>query len=41
MIEDLKSQSGTFVNEERITEHRLTDGDRVQVGDVELVFHSA
>jgi len=39
-IKDLKSQSGTFVNQERITECRLSDGDRVQVGDVELVFHS-
>jgi hypothetical protein len=41
MIKDLKSQSGTFVNRERVTECQLSDGDRVQVGDVELVFHSA
>jgi len=41
MITDLESQSGTFVNQERITECQLADGDRVQVGDVELVFRSA
>lgn len=41
VIRDLASQSGTFVNRERITECQLSDGDRVRIGDVELVFHSA
>ena len=38
VLADLKSQNGTFVNGERITEWALTDGDRVTIGDVELVY---
>jgi hypothetical protein len=37
-IRDLKSQNGTLVNGERITEVLLTDGDRVQIGEVQLTF---
>jgi EAL domain-containing protein (putative c-di-GMP-specific phosphodiesterase class I) len=33
-IRDLKSTNGTFVNGQRIDEHRLTDGDLVVIADV-------
>lgn len=36
-ITDLESTNGTFVNGTRIETARLTAGDRVQVGRVELV----
>ncbi len=39
-IRDLQSQNGTFVNGERVTEHRLADGDRIAIGDAQLVFRS-
>ena len=39
-IKDLKSRSGTYVNEESVTECALADGDRIKIGDVELVFRS-
>jgi pSer/pThr/pTyr-binding forkhead associated (FHA) protein len=38
VLADLGSQNGTFVNGERVTEHELLDGDRVMIGDVELVY---
>jgi hypothetical protein len=41
LLRDLQSQNGTFVNGHRITEHVLADGDRVRVGNIELVFHYA
>lgn len=37
-LKDLGSLSGTFVNTKKITECTLADGDRIKVGDVELVF---
>jgi FHA domain len=40
-VKDLESRSGTFVNEEKVTECILADGDRIKVGEVELVFRSA
>lgn len=36
-IRDLDSTNGTFVNGQRIETARLSPGDRVQVGRVELV----
>ena len=39
-IRDLGSTNGTFVNGERITSQRLTDGDRLNVGRTALVFHA-
>jgi len=39
-IIDLRSSNGTRVNDERVTEHVLVDGDRVQVGQTLLVFLS-
>jgi hypothetical protein len=39
-IRDLGSTNGTFVNGERITSKRLTDGDRVNVGRTALIFRA-
>ena len=39
-IRDLGSTNGTFVNGERITSQRLTDGDRVNVGRTVLTFRA-
>jgi DNA-binding winged helix-turn-helix (wHTH) protein len=37
-IEDLASKNGTFVNGERVTSRRLSDGDEIRLGSVELTF---
>ncbi len=37
-IRDLKSQNGTFVNGEPVTERALADGDRIVIGDAAFVF---
>ena len=39
-IRDLGSTNGTFVNGERITSQRLSDGDRVNVGRTVLIFRA-
>jgi Protein of unknown function (DUF3662)/FHA domain len=39
-IRDLGSTNGTFVNGERITSQRLSDGDRVNVGRTALIFRA-
>ena len=36
-VRDLESTNGTFVNGERVETACLTDGDRLQVGRVELM----
>jgi len=41
LIADMKSRNGIYVNGEKVTEHRLADGDRIQAGDTELTFHMA
>ncbi len=38
VVKDLGSPNGTFVNGERITEHRLQDGDRLAMGGQVFVF---
>ncbi len=40
-LKDLESRSGTFVNNEKVTECTLANGDRVKLGDVELIFRSS
>jgi pSer/pThr/pTyr-binding forkhead associated (FHA) protein len=35
-VVDLKSTNGTFVNGKRVQKARLTDGDRLRVGRVEM-----
>lgn len=37
-IRDLGSSNGTFVNGSAITEHVLSGGDRIRIGDAEFVF---
>ncbi len=37
-IRDLESKNGTFVNDNRITEEMLRDGDRIQVGGTIVIF---
>ncbi len=41
ILQDLKSQNGTFLNGNRINEEVLHHGDRIWVGDVELLFSVA
>jgi pSer/pThr/pTyr-binding forkhead associated (FHA) protein len=38
VIIDTNSRNGTFVNGERITERRLSQGDQIEVGNVKLVY---
>jgi two-component system NtrC family sensor kinase len=40
-VADLGSSNGTFVNAEQITQRRLTNGDRVQLGRTLLLFTDA
>lgn len=40
-IIDLGSGRGTFVNEQRINKHALKSGDRIRVGNTEIVFSIA
>ena len=40
-VVDLDSTNGTFVNGQRVARARLTDGDRLGVGNVELVISRA
>jgi pSer/pThr/pTyr-binding forkhead associated (FHA) protein len=37
-IADVQSSGGVYVNDLRITEHRLSPGDRIHLGDATLVF---
>lgn len=39
-IRDRNSRNGTYVNDEKITEELLREGDRVQIGSTVLVFES-
>jgi hypothetical protein len=40
-IRDLGSQNGTYVNGTRIDESPLADGDRITIGEINLVFRGA
>jgi len=37
-VQDLGSRNGTQVNKQNVSEHRLTDGDVIQIGKTRLVF---
>ncbi len=37
-VEDLNSLNGTYVNRRRIEQHRLFDGDELQIGKFKLAF---
>ena len=39
VIRDLESTNGTKVNDTRIAECRLSDGDIIKVGDTEIIFY--
>jgi pSer/pThr/pTyr-binding forkhead associated (FHA) protein len=39
-IRDLNSTNGTFVNSERISSQRLSDGDRVTVGRTSVIYRA-
>jgi signal transduction histidine kinase/pSer/pThr/pTyr-binding forkhead associated (FHA) protein len=38
VIVDLNSSNGSFVNEKQVTEQRLVNGDRIQIGRTLLIF---
>jgi len=38
IVVDLNSSNGTFVNDERIEEHVLSDGDEIRIGDCIMQF---
>lgn len=38
LVRDAGSLNGTYVNRERVDEHRLENGDEVQIGKFKLVF---
>jgi hypothetical protein len=40
-IRDLGSQNGTYVNGARVDESPLADGDRITIGEINLVFRGA
>jgi hypothetical protein len=40
VVKDLRSENGTYVNGEKISERALADGDRVHFGTVRLVFRA-
>ena len=40
-IRDLGSQNGTYVNGTRVDEAPLADGDRITIGEINLVFRGA
>ncbi len=40
-IRDLGSRNGTYVNDEKVSEELLREGDRVQIGSTVLVFESS
>ena len=39
MVEDMESANGTYVNDAMVTQSLVKGGERVRVGDVELLFH--
>jgi pSer/pThr/pTyr-binding forkhead associated (FHA) protein len=41
VVLDLESRNGTFVNEERVAQRVLVDGDRVRLGALEFMFYEA
>jgi pSer/pThr/pTyr-binding forkhead associated (FHA) protein len=41
VVFESRSKNGVFVNDARVGERILADGDRIRVGDTVLVFHAA
>jgi putative nucleotidyltransferase with HDIG domain len=40
-VRDLKSRNGTYVNDEKVGEELLREGDRIQIGSTVMVFESS
>lgn len=40
VLADLNSGNGTFVNDQRVEQHQLAEGDRLKIGPTVLVFHA-
>jgi pSer/pThr/pTyr-binding forkhead associated (FHA) protein len=40
-LEDLGSKNGTFVQGQRVTSARLSNGDEIRLGSVTLIFQMA
>lgn len=38
-VRDLNSRYGIFVNEKKVSECNLSDGDSIRIGDIHLMFH--
>ena len=38
IVEDLGSKNGTLVNDERISVRALQPGDRIRIGEIEMVY---
>ena len=38
MIEDLKSRNGTWLNGARVYQATLSSGDRVHLGQIDLIY---
>ena len=36
-VQDLGSTNGTFVNDQQVTEHQLSDGDKIQIGSTTVL----
>ena len=39
VLVDLDSANGTFVNEQRVQQHVLRDGDEIRIGNTRIAFH--
>jgi pSer/pThr/pTyr-binding forkhead associated (FHA) protein len=39
-IRDLGSTNGTFVNSDRVSSQRLSDGDRITVGRTSVIYRA-
>ncbi len=37
-VHDLKSKNGTWVNGEEVSERELEDGDKIKIGDTQIIF---
>jgi pSer/pThr/pTyr-binding forkhead associated (FHA) protein len=39
VLKDMSVGRGTYVNGRKVELHRLSDGERIRMGDTELVYH--
>ena len=38
-LRDLQSQNGTYVDDHRVVEYLLSDGNKIEFGDLRFTFH--